>query len=55
MRTYTVEIVETLVKTIEIHAKDEGEAYDTIRNKYYDGEIVLDSDDYLDTQIVVKR
>jgi len=42
-----VEIVETLSRTIEVDAEDEDSAYYTVKQQYQDGEIVLDSGDFL--------
>ena len=39
-------ITETLSRVVEI---DDENAYEIVKQKYYDGEIVLDSSDYLCT------
>lgn len=52
---YKIEIKETLSKVVEIEAVDESEALRKIQEQYKNGEIVLDSGDYVDTQIEVYR
>lgn len=52
---YKIEIKETLSKVVEIEAVDEGEALRKIEEQYRNGEIVLDSGDYVDTEIEVYR
>ena len=49
MNKYTIEITETLQRQIEIEANDHDEAFKIIKRKYRNGEIVLDSNDYIDT------
>ena len=49
MKKYTIEITETLQRQIEIKANSFDEAYSIIKEKYHNGEIVLDSNDYIDT------
>ena len=46
--TYTVEIKEVLRREVEIEAYSEAEAHDKVMDKYYDGDIVMDSDDVSD-------
>ena len=48
MNTYTVEIKEVLRRKVEIEAYSEAEAHDKVMDKYYDGDIVIDSDDVSD-------
>lgn len=50
MNTYTVEIKETLRRRVDIEAYSEDEAHDKVMDKYYDGDIVLDSDDISDSE-----
>lgn len=52
---YKIEIKETLSKVVEVEAADEGEALRKIQEQYKNGEIVLDSVDYVDTEIEVYR
>lgn len=51
--TYTVEITEVLKRKVEIEAYSEAEAHDKVLDKYYDGDIVLDSDDACETKFCV--
>jgi hypothetical protein len=50
---YDVEITETLQRTLNITAESEDEAYDIVKKMYRKCEIVLDSSDYIDTEISV--
>lgn len=50
---YKVEITETLQRTVEVEAKDEGKAYQIVKDMYRNEEIVLSADDYIDTKIEV--
>ena len=51
MKTFNIEITETLQKQIEVSAKDQDDAIDQIRKMYSDGEIVIDSEDFMDFDI----
>ena len=51
MKTFEIEIKETLSKTIEIEANSIEEAIEKATLLYNNEEIVLNSDDYLDTEI----
>lgn len=53
LKTYKIEITETLQRIIEIDATSEVEAYDIINNQYKNGEIVLDSSDFIDKVISI--
>ncbi len=53
MIIYKFEITETLQKTIIIQAENEKEAYKLISDKYKDGEIVLNADDFIDKEIIL--
>lgn len=55
MNTYTVEIKEVLRRRVDIEAYSEAEAHDKVMDKYYDGDIVMDSDDVSDgeTEFIV--
>ncbi len=55
MPKFTLELTETLSRTISIEASSPEEAYDIARQKYHNEEIVLDSSDYVDTEIKVKE
>lgn len=50
MKTYYISVTETLNKIVEVHAEDLSEALQKAEDAYYNGEIVLDSEDYVDTQ-----
>lgn len=47
-KEYVVYITETLQRKIVVSAKSESEAIEEISQRYYDEEIILDSDDYLE-------
>ena len=50
---YKIEITETLQRVVTIEAADEKEALAITKKLYRDEEIVLDSSDYIDTEIDV--
>ena len=50
MKTFYISVTETLKRTVEVHAEDDGEAIQKASDAYYDGQIVLDSNDYIDVQ-----
>lgn len=49
MKTYYISITETLNRIVEVHAEDSNEALQKAEDAYYNGEIVLDSEDFVDT------
>jgi len=51
MKTFKIEVQETLSRIIEVEAQTEEEAYLIIKKMYSNEEIVLDSSDYIDTEI----
>lgn len=51
MTTYKIEIQELLSRIIEIEAPSAEEAIDKVKEMYRTEEIVLDSDDYVLTEI----
>lgn len=53
MNIYKIEITETLQRQIEIEANSKEEAERIAKQKYQNEEIVLSSDDYVDTSISV--
>ena len=53
MKTYAVEITETLQRTVYVDAKSAEEAKYKVEERYRNEEIVLDSSDYQDTKIEV--
>ena len=48
MKTFYISVTETLKRTVEVHAEDEYEAIHKVSDAYYDGQVVLDSEDYVD-------
>ena len=54
MKMFDVMITEELTRTISVEADSAEEADRKVRAKYASGEIVLDSNDYIDTQFCVK-
>lgn len=52
-RTYTVEVSELLSRCIEIEASSEKEALDAVRDKYRNGEIILDAEDFAHCNISI--
>jgi hypothetical protein len=51
MKTYTIEIVETLARVIEVQAKSEREALEKVTADYRDGTEVLDEGDFTGYEI----
>jgi flagellar biosynthesis regulator FlbT len=47
---YNVEITETLQRIVKVSASDEREAVKLVRKQYRNEDIVLDSNDYIDTE-----
>lgn len=52
---YEVQIVETLVKYVEVEASDEHEALSKIELEYENGNIVLSSENYDTTDFYVEE
>lgn len=50
---FKVQITETLQKTIEVEAKDEDTAYDEAEVLWGDGDVILDSEDFVDVDYEV--
>lgn len=50
MKTYYIRVTETLDRIVEVHAEDSSEALQKAEDAYYNGEIALDSEDFVDTQ-----
>lgn len=50
LKTFYISVTETLNRIVEVHAEDEYEAIHKVSDAYYDGQIVLDSNDYVDVQ-----
>ena len=51
MKTFEFEIQELLSRIVEVEAKNEDEAYRKIKEMYKKEEIVLDSSDFVETEI----
>jgi len=51
MKTFEFEVKESLSRIIEVEAETENDAYLKVKEMYKNEEIVLDSSDYLDTEI----
>lgn len=49
-KTFYISITETLNKIVEVQAEDEYEAIHKVSDAYYAGDIVLDSEDFVDTE-----
>ena len=52
MRLFKFEIKELLSKTVEVKANKENEAYFKVKEMYQKEKIVLDSSNYVDTDII---
>lgn len=50
MKTYYISITETLNRIVEVRAEDQYEAIQKVSDAYYAGDIVLDSEDFVDTE-----
>ena len=53
MKQYDVEITETLQRTISVEANSREEALTKVKEKMRNEEVVLDSNDYIDTEYIV--
>lgn len=51
MKTYEIEITETLQRVVKVEANSEDEAYNIVSQKYKNEEIVLDDSDFVDNEI----
>ena len=51
MKTFEVEITETLQRIIKVKANSENEAYEIVKEKYDNEEIVLDASDCTEISI----
>lgn len=51
MKIYNIEITETLQRVIKIKAESLDDAITKAHNQYNNGEVVLDSNYYIDTNI----
>lgn len=48
---YIIQVSEILANRLEIEAETSEEAVQKIKDKYYDGDIVLEADDYVDGSV----
>ncbi len=55
MRTYSVEITETLQKTIQVEAASREEAEAIVNEQWYKGEHILDADNFTVVSFAVKQ
>lgn len=49
-KTFYISITETLNRIVEVQAEDEYEAIHKVSDAYYTGDIVLNSEDFVDTE-----
>ena len=49
-KTFYISITETLNRIVEVQAENESEAIQKVSDAYYAGDIVLDSEDFVDTE-----
>ena len=54
MKKYSIEVMETLSRIVEVEAANEDEATEKVRQMYRNCQIVLDDSDYIQTEISVK-
>ena len=50
MKTFYISVTETLKRIVEVQANDKYDAIQKVSDAYHDEQIVLDSDDYIDTE-----
>ena len=53
MKTFKVEVKETLTRIVTIQAESETDAVSQVKSQYDDGGIILDSADCLDSEIAI--
>lgn len=54
-KKFIVEVTEILQRSVVVEAEDANEAEDTVRDMYRREEIILSSDDYIDTEFTVRE
>ena len=54
MTKYRIEVTEVLSRIVETDADNEEDAVEVVRQMYRNCELVLDSSDYVETEISVK-
>jgi hypothetical protein len=52
MRTFDVEVIETLARIITVKAQDEVDARDIVEEMYRGEEIILDSGDFVQVEFI---
>ena len=55
LNMYAIDVIETLRKRIVVEAATEDAAYQQVVDRYYNGDIVLMADDYLETNFEVDK
>ncbi len=55
MKTFEIEIIETLIKKVKIKADFAEAAIIKAKKRYNDEKIILDSNDFIDTEIVLSN
>ena len=53
MKTFTVTVTETLERELQVTAENSQAAFDQVTASHRDGDLVLDSEDFTDCNIVV--
>lgn len=53
MKKFTIEVTETLVRLVEVAAKDEEGALKEVRKQYNEEKIVLDYSDFLEHDLKI--
>ena len=51
MKTFYISVTETLNRIVEVHAEDKYEAIQKVSDAYCDGQVALDSDDYVEVDV----
>ena len=54
MKKYRIEVTEVLSRIVEIAAKDDEDALQTVKAMYRNCDLILDASDYLKTEFSVK-
>ena len=55
MTKYRIEVTEYLTRIVETEAENENDAVEMVRQMYRSCDLILDSSDYVETEISVKR
>ena len=55
MTKYRIEVTEYLSRIVETEAENEDDAVKIVRQMYQNCDLILDSSDYVETEISVKR